>query len=75
MTGLDYKKDVIIEIAVLITDGNLEIVDEGLEFVIKTDKRALDDMGPWCKEHHGKVSPGHCLDVIPHSKLTLNSTS
>ncbi|KAH9485482.1 Oligoribonuclease [Psilocybe cubensis] len=42
MTGLDYKKDKIIEIAVLITNGNLDIVDEGLQYVIKTDKSYLD---------------------------------
>jgi oligoribonuclease len=60
MTGLDYKKDRILEIAVtimgqtcpsgsnllatqvLITNGNLEIVDEGLEFIIRTDKSVLD---------------------------------
>uniref|UniRef100_A0A8H7Y5M6 Exonuclease domain-containing protein n=2 Tax=Psilocybe cubensis TaxID=181762 RepID=A0A8H7Y5M6_PSICU len=54
MTGLDYKKDKIIEIAVLITNGNLDIVDEGLQYVIKTDKSYLDGMDEWCTEQHGR---------------------
>ena len=42
MTGLDHTKDVIIEIAVIITNGKLEPVDEGIEYVIKTPKEVLD---------------------------------
>jgi oligoribonuclease (3'-5' exoribonuclease) len=64
MTGLDYKTDRIIEIAVsasgqsiyrpdspwfltsnvqvLITNGNLDIVDDGIEFIIHTEKSVLD---------------------------------
>ncbi|KAF4621339.1 hypothetical protein D9613_000840 [Agrocybe pediades] len=54
MTGLDYKKDKIIEIAVLITNGTLDLVDEGIEYVIKTDKKYLDGMDEWCTEQHGR---------------------
>jgi len=42
MTGLDPNKDKIIEIAVLITNGNLDIVDSGIKYVIQTDKKLLD---------------------------------
>ncbi|KAH9956513.1 ribonuclease H-like protein [Russula dissimulans] len=52
MTGLDYNTDRIIEIAVLITNGNLDIVDGGLEFVIHTEKAVLDNMSDWCVQHH-----------------------
>jgi oligoribonuclease len=41
MTGL-ATTDRIIEIAVIITDGQLNEVDEGIEFVIQTDKFLLD---------------------------------
>lgn len=41
MTGLQTT-DRIIEIAVIITDGQLNEVDEGIEFVIQTDKEVLD---------------------------------
>lgn len=42
MTGLDSYNDKIIEIAVIITNGHLEPVDEGIEYIIKTDKDILD---------------------------------
>jgi len=42
MTGLNALEDKIIEIAVIITNGHLEPVDEGIEFIIKTDKSILD---------------------------------
>jgi DNA polymerase III epsilon subunit-like protein len=42
MTGLNAFEDKIIEIAVIITNGHLEPVDEGIEFIIKTDKSVLD---------------------------------
>lgn len=67
MTGLNHKTDKIIEIAVLITDGNLDLVDEGLEYVIRTDKAALDRMDEWCTNQHGKSGlTAACLNS-PHS--------
>jgi DNA polymerase III epsilon subunit-like protein len=42
MTGLNPKKDKILEIAVIITDGQLQPVDKGLDHVIKTEKAILD---------------------------------
>jgi oligoribonuclease len=42
MTGLDISNDVIIEIAVIITNGQLEPVDQGVEWVIKTPKETMD---------------------------------
>ncbi|KAG8717969.1 hypothetical protein FRC08_006212 [Ceratobasidium sp. 394] len=55
MTGLDSTSDRIIEIAVLITNGNLDLVDEaGCHYVVKTKKEVLDNMGEWCTTQHGK---------------------
>jgi oligoribonuclease len=42
MTGLNALEDKIIEIAVIITNGRLEPVDEGINYIIKTDKQVLD---------------------------------
>jgi len=42
MTGLNALEDKIIEIAVIITNGRLEPVDEGINYIIKTDKTILD---------------------------------
>lgn len=54
MTGLDQKKDVIMEICCLITNGNLEVIDKtGYESVVHCPKSVLDSMDPWCVRHHG----------------------
>lgn len=42
MTGLNPATDRLIEIAVIITNGRLEPVDEGIEYVIRTEKDVLD---------------------------------
>ncbi|KAF8579631.1 oligoribonuclease [Ramaria rubella] len=67
MTGLDPQKDKILEIAVLITDGNLKLVDEGVDFVIKTDKRALDAMDEWCTRQHGSSGLTHACIHSPYT--------
>ena len=54
MTGLDTKKDQIIEIATIITDKDLTTRAYGPELVIQTPKALLDSMDDWCKSHHGK---------------------
>jgi oligoribonuclease len=56
MTGLDVFNDRIIEICCIVTDGDLNIVDEGYENVIHCDKEIMDAMNPWCVNQHGKVS-------------------
>ncbi|EKM53426.1 uncharacterized protein PHACADRAFT_259806 [Phanerochaete carnosa HHB-10118-sp] len=67
MTGLNHKTDRIIEIAVLITNGNLELVDEGLEYIIRTDKANLDSMDEWCTNQHGKSGLTAACLGSPHS--------
>ncbi|KAF7351167.1 Exonuclease domain-containing protein [Mycena sanguinolenta] len=67
MTGLDADKDKILEIAVIITNGNLDLVDEGIEYIIRTDKAILDGMDEWCTKQHGQSGLTQaCLDS-PHS--------
>ena len=57
MTGLDVFNDHIIEICCIITDGNLNIIDEeGYESVVHYDNSVMDKMNEWCIEHHGGVS-------------------
>jgi len=53
MTGLDPNVDTILEIATIITDGQLNTVAEGPNIVIHQPDSVLDIMGDWCKEHHG----------------------
>ena len=54
MTGLDPDKDTIIEIATLITDGDLNIVAMGPELVVHQDASRFDTMDAWNREHHVK---------------------
>ncbi|KAJ7287244.1 ribonuclease H-like protein [Mycena rebaudengoi] len=67
MTGLDPDKDKILEIAVLITNGNLELVDEGIEYIIRTDKASLDGMDEWCTKQHGQSGLTLACLKSPHS--------
>lgn len=54
MTGLDTVNDHIIEICCIITDQDLNVVDEtGYESVVHYDAEVMDKMGEWCIEHHG----------------------
>lgn len=53
MTGLDVSKEVIIEVACIVTDMNFRELDS-FETVVKQPQIYLDYMDSWNKEHHGK---------------------
>jgi oligoribonuclease len=63
MTGLDLSVDELVEIAVVITDVDLNPVDEGLSVVIKPSDAALANMGPFVTDMH--TSSG-LIEEIPH---------
>ncbi len=52
MTGLDLEVDELVEIAVVITDYDLEPVDAGLDIVIKPDASALESMSEFVRTMH-----------------------
>jgi oligoribonuclease len=52
MTGLDPERERIIEIAVLITDAQLEITAEGPDLVVHQPESLLAQMDAWNKKHH-----------------------
>ena len=52
MTGLDLEVDELVEIAVVITDYDLNPVDAGLSIVIKPDASALENMGEFVRAMH-----------------------
>jgi len=54
MTGLDTQKDVIIEIATVVTDAELNILDEGPMLAIHQPDSILDSMDEWNTRQHGK---------------------
>jgi oligoribonuclease len=53
MSGLDVERERILELAVIITDGDLEIVAEGPELVVHQSDEVLAAMDSWNTEHHG----------------------
>jgi oligoribonuclease len=52
MTGLDPEVDRIIEIATIITDSELNVLEEGPVLVIRQDQSLLDGMDEWNTSHH-----------------------
>ncbi len=54
MSGLDPDRCAILEIATIITDGELEIIAEGPDLVIHHDEPVLAAMDEWCTKHHGE---------------------
>uniref|UniRef100_A0A803PYH2 Exonuclease domain-containing protein n=2 Tax=Cannabis sativa TaxID=3483 RepID=A0A803PYH2_CANSA len=67
MTGLNVEVDRILEIACIITDGNLNKQVEGPDLVIHQTKECLDRMGEWCQSHH--AASGLTKKVI-HSTIS-----
>ncbi len=53
MTGLNPERDVIIEIATLVTDANLTILAEGPIFAIQQHPATLAAMDDWNTQQHG----------------------
>ncbi len=54
MTGLDTFNDVIIEIATIVTDPDLNILAEGPEIAIRQPDSVLDGMDEWNTNQHTK---------------------
>lgn len=54
MTGLDTNKDYIIEIATVVTDSALNVLEEGPVVAIHQDEAILAGMDDWNKKQHGK---------------------
>ena len=54
MTGLDIVKDKLIEVAVIVTDSELNVLDPGLDLIIGADDADLDGMTEVVQEMHRK---------------------
>jgi oligoribonuclease len=68
MTGLDPERDVIVEIATLVTDDELAVVAEGPELVIHQDAAILAGMAPVVRDMHQRSG---LLARIEASSTTL----
>ncbi len=71
MSGLEPERHVILEIAVIVTNSNLDIIAEGPNIVIRHSSEALSTIEEWSKTHHEssglmdkvKRSPYNCHEA------------
>lgn len=68
MTGLDPNNHVLVEIAVIVTDGNLKPLDEGIDLVIHTSDEELAKMDDVVVAMHARSG---LTDAIRESSVTL----
>jgi oligoribonuclease len=67
MTGLDPDSDRIIEVAVVVTDSELNVLAEGPVFAIHQPDEVLDRMDAWTKGTHGRSG---LIDRVKASTVT-----
>ncbi len=76
MTGLDIKKEVIIECAAIVSDLNFQILDS-FEAVVKQPQHYLDQMDSWNRKHHhesgliAKVSSGLSPEEVENHLISM----
>jgi len=70
MTGLEVHRHTIVEIAVLITDSELEIADEGVDLVVHQPPAALAEMDDYVRKMHTRSA---LLPAIEASTLSLEA--
>ena len=68
MTGLDPERDVILEIATIVTDADLALVAEGPALAIHQSGDALATMDEWNIKHH---TASGLLDRVRQSPVSL----
>ncbi len=52
MTGLDLSTDALVEIAVLVTDSDLNVIGEGVDVVVQASQAQLDAMNDFVRQMH-----------------------
>jgi oligoribonuclease len=68
MTGLDINKESIIEIATIVTDGELNILAHGPNVAISVDESLIEGMDEWNTTHHFQSG---LVDRIRNQGVTL----
>lgn len=67
MTGLDPERDRIIEVALVVTDAQLNVLAESPALAVHQSDAVLDAMDDWNKSTHGKSG---LIDRVRASTLT-----
>jgi oligoribonuclease len=68
MTGLDLRRDALIEVAAIVTDPELSPLDDGVAVIIHAEDDVLDEMLPIVREMH---SASGLTEAVRASTLTL----
>jgi oligoribonuclease len=68
MTGLDPANDVLVEIAIVVTDDELTLLDGGIDILIATDPAKLATMEDVVREMH---TASGLLEALPAATTTL----
>lgn len=77
MTGLDVERDVIVEIACVVTDAELQLVDDGVQIVVHQDDATLARMDDFVRNMHTKSGllaeiPAATQDVAGAQRAVLD---
>lgn len=72
MTGLNPEENVILEIATIITDSDLNILAYGPSLVIHHSDEILDIMDMWSREQHTKSG---LLDKVRASRISIQEAA
>ena len=68
MTGLDLEADALVEVAVLVTDAELQVLGDGVDVVIKPLADAVERMGDVVRQMH---TASGLLEALP-SGITMD---
>jgi oligoribonuclease len=68
MTGLDLRKDALIEVAALVTDPDLNVLGDGVDLVIHAEEQALANMPEVVRAMHEKSG---LTEAVRRSTVTL----
>lgn len=68
MTGLDAEKDKILEIACIVTNKNLDILEPGIDIVLHEPDEVLQRMNEWCMINHEKTG---LVQAVKDSRIGL----
>jgi len=68
MTGLDLRNDALIEVAVLVTDSDLQVIGEGLDLVIAAPPEKLENMVEVVRDMHARSG---LTEAVRASNLTM----
>jgi oligoribonuclease len=72
MTGLDLVADALVEVAVVVTDSELTVLDDGIDVIIRPPDEALEQMVPFVREMHTRSG---LLDALPDGLTMAEATT